>query len=379
MEDRPQVIDECVAQLREVVQELEKFRQIVDTAQDAVVTVNQSQEVVFMNRAAEKMFGYAREELLGRDMAPLIPAQFRRSHHSYIERLARTGRQKTMGHPMQLQAERRDGGVLPIHLTFSVAEVDGQYLFTAIMRDLSEKQGLTEKIKRSETLAVVGQMVATVGHEIRQPLTSIGGFARQLTKETGISEPGKRKLQIIIDEVARLEHMLNELNDLSRPTEYRWQEASLADILGGVLASLAPDLAGAHIQLVIDDNLPPVLADPDRIGQVLRNIIINAIQASGPEPRLEIGLDQSSDGGARLRVRDHGAGLGVNAAGQVFKPFYTTKKGGTGLGLPVARRIVGDHDGKLTLAPAQGGGAVATLKLPPAHGRRPGQAGPDEA
>ena len=338
MDHEPQRIDECIDQLREAVQELEKFRLIVDTAEDAVITVDENQELVFMNRAAEKMFGYAREELLGHDMSPLIPAELRKSHHSYIDRVVKTGRQRTMGHPLQLEAQHRDGTKLPVHLTFSVAEVDGQYLFTAIMRDLSEKQGLTEKIKRAETLAVVGQMVATVGHEVRQPLTSIGGFARQLTKETQLSEHAKRKLQIIVDEVARLERMLGELNDLSRPVEYNWNETDMGQVLDDVLEGLAPEItnSGAKLSISKAEGLPRVLADKDRLGQVVRNLLVNAMQASGDEPVVGINVGPGPDGGVQIQVRDRGPGIAPETLKQVFKPFFTTKKGGTGLGLAVA-------------------------------------------
>lgn len=368
MVKQPKRIDECIEQLREAVEELEKFRLIVDTAEDSVITVDENQEVVYMNRAAEKMFGYAQEELLGRDMSPLVPPNLRKSHHSYIERVIKTGRQHTMGHPLQLEARHRDGSKIPVHLTFSVGRVDDQYLFTAILRDLSEKQGLTEKIKQVETLATVGQMVATVGHEVRQPLTSIGGFARQLTKETQLSERAKRKLQIIVDEVARLERMLGELNDLSRPVEYNWDETDVGRMLDDVVEGLAPEItnSGARLSISKDESLRMVMADKDRLGQVVRNLLVNAIQAGGDEPIIGVNVGTGPEGGVRLQVRDKGPGIAEDTLKQVFKPFFTTKKGGTGLGLAVARRIIGDHDGSISLENDPQGGAVATIILPEA-------------
>lgn len=365
MEQQPQRIDDCINQLREAIEELEKFRLIVDTAEDAVITVDENQEVVFMNRTAEKMFGYAREELLGGDMSPLIPKSLRKSHHSYIDRVIKTGRQHIMGHPLQLEAQHRDGHKIPVHLTFSVAEVDGQYLFTAIMRDLSEKKGLTEKIKRAENLATVGQMVATVGHEVRQPLTSIGGFARQLTKETQLSEHAKRKLQIIVDEVARLERMLGELNDLSRPVEYNWNETDMGEVLDDVLEGLTPEItnSNAHLTISKDDDVPLVMADKDRLGQVVRNLLVNAMQAAGDEPVVGVSVGLGPDETVRVQVRDKGPGIAEETLKKVFQPFFTTKKGGTGLGLAVAKRIIGDHDGFISLE-NDSNGAVATILLP---------------
>ena len=357
------------ADLAEVVQELEKFRSIVETAELGVVTINENHEVVYLNPAAERMFGYSRQEIMGGDVSPLIPSEHRERHRHYVERYVRTRRGKMIGHTAELEAERRDGSRFPISISFSVAEVAGALLMTAIVRDKSKEAGLEKEVKQSQRLAILGEMVATVSHEIRSPLTLIGGFARQLERDPGLGDKARNKLAIISKEVERLEAILNELGDLSRPHKYNWQESDLRQVVDHVAELMGPELeeAGARLTVRKDRELPLVMADNDRLSQVLINLINNAVQASGEGAKVEVALLANGDG-VRLEVRDQGGGLEPGHAKDVFTPFFTTKSGGTGLGLPVARRIIQEHGGSIELSNNDRGGATARIILPPAPG-----------
>lgn len=348
--------------------ELERFREILDTASDAVVSANQNHEVVYMNRAAEKLFGYQRSEMLGRDLSPLIPTEHRQQHRHYLERYVRTRQARLMGHSAQVEAEHRDGSRVPISISFSVAENGPDLLFTAIMRDLSTQRKLAAKVDLAERLAAVGQMVATVTHEIKTPLALIGGFANQLKKEPGLSEKGLRKLGIIVEEVARLENMLVELGDLSRPQRYVWNEIDLAQLVGHVKALMAPQLKRNRFFLKVNatPGLPPIMGDKDKLSQVLINLINNAIQAGGPNDEVKLELNPAPNGQVELLVRDWGCGIPEQYIEDIFTPFFTTKKRGTGLGLPVAKRIIDEHGGSLEMLSSPENGTTARVLLPPA-------------
>jgi len=357
---------EKLNEVHELVSELEKYRRLVETANDAVVTINENHEVVFMNQAAEKMFGYNRNEIMGGDLAPLIPQEYRKDHKKFVDRYVRTRQARFIGHVAQVEAEHRDGSRFPISISFSVAETDNELLFTAIMRDLSAEHDLAMQVKRAERLAAVGQMVATVSHEIRTPLTLIGGFASQLQKERNLSERGKRKVGIIVEEVARLEKMLSELNDLSRTQPYEWEELEAAEV-----ADHVKELMGAKLKrdrfffhLHKEKGLPRVVADRNRLSQVLINLVNNAVQASVPGDEIIMELAASRDGGVDIRVRDFGSGIPAKHMDELFKPFFTTKKRGTGLGLALAKRIVEEHGGRIELHSSTGKGTVATVSLP---------------
>jgi two-component system, LuxR family, sensor kinase FixL len=353
-------------EVHELVSELEKYRQIVETANDAVVSINAQHEVVFMNRAAEEMFGYGRNEILGGDLSPLIPSEYRKDHKSFVERYVKTRQPRFIGHVAQVQAEHRDGRRFPISISFSVAESNNELLLTAIMRDLTAERDLAMQVKRAERLATVGEMVATVSHEIRTPLTLIGGFAGQLLREKGLSERGKRKMGIIVEEVARLEKMLSELNDLSRVQPYDWEELDLADVVDHVKVLMGPRLKRDRFffDLRKENGLPKVVADRNRLSQVLINLVNNAVQASVPGDEIIMELVSGASGGVDIRVRDFGAGIPEKHMAEVFNPFFTTKKRGTGLGLPLAKRIVGEHGGSIELQSNPESGTVATVHLP---------------
>lgn len=355
-------------EVQELAQELEKYRQIVETAGDAVVSVNQHHEVVYMNAAAERLFGYQRHEILGGDLAPLIPGEHRQAHRHYLERYLRTGQARVLGHSAELTAESKDGARRPISISFSVAHLADGPLFTAIMRDLSAERSLAQQVKHSQQLALVGQTVATVSHEIRTPLVLIGGFARQLAgKEKSLSPQGRHKLEVIASEVARLEGLLSELNDLSRPQQYNWREVGLPQVLERVRELMEPQLQrdGLGLRLELGQGLPPVAADPDRLSQVLINLIQNAAQASQPGQEVSLSLEADPLGRAVLVVSDQGSGISPQHLPQVFNPFFTTKPRGTGLGLPLARRIMEEHGGSLELFSQPGQGTRVRLSLPP--------------
>lgn len=356
-----------LSEVQELAQELEKYRQIVETAGDAVVTINELHEVVYMNAAAEMLFGYQRSEMLGCDGAQLLPEEARQRYRELVSRFLTRPPSPWLGRSSEFAVRRRDGEVLPIAATFSRADTSTGLLLTAIMRDLSVERRLAERLKLNEQLALVGQMVATVNHEIRTPLMLMGGFARQLLKEAGLSDRARHKLSIIAQEAGRLEGLLGELNDISRPTQSTLAPLDLGPVLEHVREIMAPLLAklGLRLRLQVPERALRVAGDRDRLGQVLINLIQNAAQASLAGQEVFLGLREGpGPGRAELMVRDQGSGISPEDLVRVFTPFFTTKKGGTGLGLPLARRIAEEHGGHLELESAPGQGTTARLVLP---------------
>ncbi len=353
--------------VQEMALELEQYRQMVETASDAVITINQNHEIVYLNRAAEKLFGYRRSEVLGGDLSVILPEEHRKNHRHYVERYVRTRKARMIGHSAEVVAERRDGTKFPVSISFSAAETGNGLLFTAIMRDLSAERNLAERVRQAESLAGLGSMVATVSHEIKTPLVLIGGFARQLEREPGLSQKGARKLDIIVSEVERLESILNEIGDLSRPQRYNWGEVDLCGLAESLKEFMGPNMQqGEHrLNIICQDNIPKVMGDSDRLRQVLINLVTNALQASQDQALVELKVERSDDGDVTLSVSDCGCGIPDKQLRDIFTPFFTTKKHGTGLGLPVARRIVNEHGGKIKVESELGKGTCFTINLPP--------------
>lgn len=357
---------EKILTFQEMAQELEKYRQILETASDGFVTVNANHEIIYLNKAAERIFGFKREEVLGTDLDVLLPPEQVGRHRRYLERYVRTGRPHVQSRRIEVEAMRRDGTRFPAVLGFSVAEVGQGILFTARIRDLSTQRGLAEKVRQSQRLAMLGQMVAMVSHEIRTPLALIGGFAAQVLKDQGLGPKSRHKLSVILEEVARLENLLNELRDLSSPKSYQWRQVNLVEVIGRVSELVKPLLREQEVTLEIKspDNLPMVLADADRLSQVFINLISNAAQASSPGAKVVIELVLRPGDGVLCRVKDQGKGISPEDLRHIMEPFYTTREKGSGLGLPVALRIVEEHGGSLNLTSHPGQGTTAEVFLP---------------
>ena len=351
---------------RELARELEKFRLILDTASDGFVTINENHEVVYMNAAAQEIFGYSQEELLGHDLNLLIPPEHRDRHREYVDRYLRTGRTRSLDNRVEVEGLRKDGRRFPAGIRFSMADVEEGRLATARIHDLSEQRFLAEKVKLNEKLALVGEMVATVSHEIRTPLTLIGGFAQQVLRSAVCEANENRKLEIIVREVARLETLLQELNQLSRPLDLKMEEVDLMELMDRVTELMESSLREARVVLkfISRPSGVRVFGDRDRLSQVFINLINNAVQASPPGSRLELGISNNARERVEIEIRDQGPGIPEKDLEKIFTPFFTTKAAGTGLGLPVSNRIVGEHDGTLTITSRQGAGTRAVVSLP---------------
>ena len=335
----------------------------VENTNEAFVTIDQESRVLFFNKAAEELFGYDRSEILGRDLGEILAPACRSGHQDAVARYVRTGESRLLGHESELQITRKNGTTLPAVISFSVTRVDGRLYFTAIIRDLSQTKKLQDRIAQQERLAFLGQTVAEISHEIKNPLVMIGGFARQLLKKaTDLGE--REKLSIIVDEVVRLERLLTEMKDLYRAPKLQLSPAPLNVLLEEVvgLAGACADCDGIRVVLEPGPEVM-VLVDREKMKQVLLNLVKNGIEASGGQGRVVVS--------SRLRkkhveviVSDSGAGIPEAVRKRMFFPFFTTKEQGTGLGLCIAKRIVEDHPGSLfQLESEEGKGTVVTVRL----------------
>ncbi|MCK9376444.1 MAG: PAS domain S-box protein, partial [Syntrophobacterales bacterium] len=175
-------LEGLVCQLQELHQKQEINTGIINSATDAIVTINEEHVIVGYNHGAEVMFGYTRKEALGQDLKIIIPPPYREEHRSYVRRYVATREARMIGKHVRLNAMRRDGTEFPMSISFSVAEIRSNLYFTGVIRDITEYKEMEERVLQSERLAAVGNTVTHIAHEIKNPLLIIGGFARQLLK-----------------------------------------------------------------------------------------------------------------------------------------------------------------------------------------------------
>jgi signal transduction histidine kinase len=238
-------------------------------------------------------------------------------------------------------------------------------LGTEVTRKKEELVKAQEKLIRSERFAAIGQAAAHISHEIKNPLMLMAGFARQVRKRLPDGDKDAEKLKIIEQEAGRLEALLGEVRDFSRPSPPRIEPGDLAVTVEETAKMMAEGLKARGIAVRVETarGIPPVPHDANRVRQVLINLMKNAAEAMPGGGEIRVTTD-FADGFAVLRVADTGPGIPPDVAGRIFEPFCTTKESGTGLGLAVCQRIVEDHKGEIAYASSPGKGTTFTVRLP---------------
>jgi two-component system sensor kinase FixL len=344
--------------------EIEIIKGAVENTNEAFVTIDQNHKVLFFNRAAERIFGYRREEVLGHDLDVIMSPTCSRDHRKAVDRYVKTGIPRRIGHASELTATRKDGRTFPASISFSVSQVDGELYFTGIVSDLSETKVLQERILRSERLAALGQFVAEITHEIKNPLMMIGGFAHQLIEKTKDDQTCS-KLNIIAEEVKRLEELLNELQYyMSRALNV--EEVEISGLLKEIYDLVRRDCEriGIKVDFKKHEKPLPVKGDKDKLKQVFLNLTKNAIEAMEHGGKLVMKGRLIGDH-VEIVISDNGCGIPKENREKIFSPFFTTKQQGTGLGLNISKNIIEDHEGgSITLKSEVGKGTTFKVTLP---------------
>jgi signal transduction histidine kinase len=254
--------------------------------------------------------------------------------------------------------------MLPRQASEAVFEIPLYLVIGIVTGILSDRQRrANESLRRAERLKTLGEMAAGMAHEVKNPLAAIRSSAQILTERVGGKEA--QFAGIIVSEVDRLNRVVNEFLDYARPAPLKREPVLLSALLDSCLELLAPVIAqaGATVNRAYPEAEHKVNADPNQLRQVFLNLILNAVQAMRTGGQMTLGVRQES-GSTRVVVRDTGPGIPPDKLRQVFEPFYSTKPGGTGLGLPIAQRIVAEHGGRLVVESKPGEGTTATMILP---------------
>jgi two-component system sensor kinase FixL len=341
----------------ETLQEWTILRGAIENTNEGFVTIDKDHRVIIFNKAAEKIFGYSREEVIGKDLAIVLGPDCSEGHKKAVSRFLETKKAKLIGHETEFMARRKDGERFPLSISFSLSELEDEIYFTGLVRDLTETKALEEQIARSERLAALGQLVAEITHEIKNPLIMIGGFAKQLSRKA--PDPKSReKLDIISEEVQRLEALIRELSQIYRPQVLNFEGLDINGLLAHIYSLFREACAKANIDLRLEVPEKPLIvkADSDKLQQVFLNLVKNAVEAM--EQGGELLIRAEADGNkAIISVADNGPGIKGEDQEKIFTPFFTTKRRGTGLGLSVSKKIIDDHPGgvlKLDSQPGKG-------------------------
>ena len=353
------------AENEESYREISILKGAVENTNEAFVTIDKDSTVIFFNKAAERMFGYCRKDVIGRDLALILGPACREGHQRAVDQYVQTKKAKLIGHETEFQAMRKNGETFPASISFSVTTISNAFYFTGIVRELTETKALHAQVVQAERLAALGQMVAEISHEIKNPLTMIGGFARQLLRKIS-GDKEKAKLDVIVMEVERLEHLLADLKDLYRPRQLKLIRVDIDELLQEVCSLAREHIKNSTIAIHFDAGagIKMVDADRDKLKQVLLNVVKNSTEALAGSGTVSV-VSEVAGENIRISVIDAGAGIPAKLREKIFSPFFTTKEYGTGLGLSISKRIVDEHPGGIfSLESEEGKGTTVTITLP---------------
>ncbi len=355
----------------------QRAQSIVDSSLDAVVVINEAGLVQEFNPAAERIFGHARADVMGRAIGDIIvPLHLRAAHAHGFARYLSTGVAHVLGRRVELEALHAQGHHFPIELTVVELQSDTGRLFAAHLRDLSpardaaaEIAAQRERIHQIEKLSAMGSLLAGVAHELNNPLAILLAQAT-LLRERAADDDVRRRAERIEAAAGRAGRIVKSFLAMARQKPPARAPTSIRAVLDAALEMTAYGRrsAGIELKLRVDPGLPTISADADLLGQVIANLLINAQQAltERPDPRgIRISIARQADGIA-LEVADNGPGIPDAAMARIFDPYFTTKPAGvgTGIGLSICRNVVEQHGGRITAGRAPEGGALFQLWLP---------------
>ena len=352
-------------------------RLIVQAAPSGMIIADRDGKIVVSNPAAEQMFGYQSEEMVGCSVEILIPEAHHAAHIAHRARYIAQPQPREMAAGRDLFGQRKDGSQFPVDISLHPIQIDNEILILAYVVDATERHRAEEQRRKTETmerLAMLGQLAGGVAHEIRTPLCVIRNDAYFLNMMSDSLDPELVECVMEINEaVGKANRIVSELLDFTRDPESHLEQISPANILHRAIksAAISSEIA-VRVELPVASSLT-IHVDPDQIERILINLLRNASQAiegySAGRKNKDIVRDicvvvDENDGYVTYSVIDSGPGISESELNQVFEPLYTTKAKGIGLGLAVSRRYAERNGGTLSVVTHQGGGACFVLRLP---------------
>jgi two-component system, LuxR family, sensor kinase FixL len=337
---------------------------VLDTAVDAIITIDSRGTILSANHAVLRMLGYSNDELVGKPVSTLMPEPNRSQHDRYVSDYIATGHAKIIGIGREVKALHRDGRLIPVDLAVSEVKLGGRRMFTGILRDMSERyqaeevlQQAEQRLIQNERLAAIGQMVTGLAHESRNALQRSRACLDMLELDLAESPEQLDWVQRTKSALVELQTLYEEVRNYAAPIKLEMAEHQLCQIAKDVWRQLDTLHSSKEIQLVIDrDSANACRCDRRRISQVIRNIFENAIAVAphGSTVFIATDADRNATGDfATIRIVDEGPGLNETQSEKIFEPFFTTKTKGTGLGMAISKRIVEAHGGTITVGNGQ--------------------------
>jgi len=338
---------------------------VVERMPVGLVALDGNGRVISLNQAAEATLRLSSDQVTGRTASEVLPRQV-------LDLVAALKDSTRTAIGKEFDCSFRDGRLVPLDVTLSSLKgEDGTDWGTIILcRDLTEVQNLKREVETTRRLASLGRLAAGVAHEIRNPLSSIKGFATYFRDRYRDNPEDQKTSEVMIQEVDRLNRVISQLLEFARPPVIQKKRASLQSLIQRSLKMIERQTSAKGIQVLseLPSDIQDVDLDPDGINQVLLNLYLNAIEAMEQGGTLTVSLSKKeSSPWVKLTVTDTGAGISREDLEHVFDPYFTTKQTGTGLGLAIVHKIIEAHRGEVRAESEVGRGTTVSVLLPAAE------------
>ena len=363
----------------------ERLKNVLDTAADGIITIDTKGQIETFNKAAERIFGFSRDEIIGQNISLLMPDGPAKDHDNFIQRFVQTGEQNIIGVGREVIAERKNGDQFPLYLAVSTAEVDGKRFFTGIVRDMTDAKKTENALRIARDQAqnanrAKSEFLSSMSHELRTPLNGILGFAQLLefNPKIPLSEQQTEYVGHILTAGNHLLSLINEVLDLSKIESGNISlsiEAINPQVSIDDCVSLVRPMAEKHGITIIDKTknteVATILADMGRFRQIMVNLTSNAIKYNKPGGTVTIEAEPSPnrDSLYRFSVTDTGYGIPDDKIGDLFEPFNRLgaeggEIEGSGIGLTITRMLVELMDGSIGVRSKTDVGTTFWIDLP---------------
>jgi two-component system sensor kinase FixL len=359
------------------------LRSILATVPDAMIVIDEAGSIIFFSAAAERMFGYASDELLGENVSALMPSPDRERHDSYLRRYLDTSVPRIIGIGRITIGRRRNGETFPMDLSIGEARTEHSRVFTGFVRDLTERQEtqvrleeLQNELAHVSRVSAMGTMASSLAHELNQPLTAVANYVEAANDL--LADPTAETIAIVREALSdaakqsvRAGQIVRGLRDFIGRGDSEKRVESLNRLVNeaNALALLGARELGIDVELRLDPSVDRVFVDAVPVQQVLVNLIRNAVEAMAESPVKRLTIRSAAAGTmVRVSVADSGPGLDAEVADRLFEPFVSSQAGGMGLGLSICQTIIEGQGGTIGAESGVDGGTLFFFTLIGADG-----------
>jgi PAS domain S-box-containing protein len=353
---------------KELIETKNFLESIVEKAGDAISVVDLEGNVLYWNEGATRIYGYQKEEVLGRKLSQLFYSRGTKSRveeEKLMEGLMAQVKGGKVVPNVEIKRQTKEGKEIITSMTISpLRDAEGRIIGASrICKDITQLKKAEERLILAERLSSLGELTAGVAHELRNPLAGIKINTQMLSRKKDLPEIEKRLLESTIEGIEKIQQIVDDMLHFTKPKASHFKQEDINAVVEQSLAILQTKLKKGNISSVFEQGkeLPKVRVDTHQIQQVLINVILNAIQAMEKGGTLTIRTSLTNGDGVGIEVRDTGVGIPRSHLKRIFDPFFTTKSEGTGLGLSISAKILENHGASIDVISEEGKGSTFTI------------------